>query len=53
MAERTYFIDSEGYLLDEDHFYLTNRHEERIKLDEAHLQLLKQSKLFPPSSSSS
>ena len=41
-----YCIDPEGYLLDEDQYYLLNSSGKQIKLDENHLKLLKQNKIL-------
>jgi hypothetical protein len=43
----TYYIDHEGYLLDNDRYYLTNSAKnERVRLDAKHIDLLKERKML-------
>ena len=43
----TYYIDHEGYLLDNDRYYLTNSvKNERVRLDAKHIDLLKERKML-------
>ena len=45
--EITYFIDHEGYLLDNDRYYLTNAvKNERIRLEMKHIEMLRERKIL-------
>jgi hypothetical protein len=41
-----YFIDIDGYLLDQDYYYLLNKNEEKIKLDETQIKMLRTSNII-------
>jgi hypothetical protein len=47
--ETSYFIDSQGYLLDSSLVYLLDKNNSKIKLLEKHLEVLKKEGLIGPS----
>ena len=42
ITDNTYYIDSDGYLLDKDQQYLVDGYGNQIRLEEKHLKLLKE-----------
>lgn len=46
ISEKMYYIDSEGFLLDQEYYYLLNKNDERIRLDEAQIKLLRTSNII-------
>lgn len=42
VTDNTYYIDSEGYVLDKEQYYLVDSRGNRIKLEEKHTNLLRQ-----------
>lgn len=48
VAETTYFIDSQGYILDSSLIYLLDKNNSKIKLSESHLDVLRKEGLLNP-----
>ena len=46
ITDNTYYIDSEGYLLDKDQQYLVDGYGNQIRLEERHLKLLKEEEIL-------
>lgn len=42
LTDNTYYIDSEGYLLDREQMYLLDNQDRRVKLEDRHIRLLKE-----------
>lgn len=40
IREKVYFIDIDGFLLDQDYFYLLDKSDEKIRLDEKQIKML-------------
>lgn len=46
MAERVYHVDTEGYLLDENSYYLLNKEGQLIRITETQKELLQTYRLL-------
>lgn len=46
IMDNTYYIDSEGYLLDKDQFYLVDSRGMQVRLEEKHIRLLRDENIF-------